>query len=70
MLPANQAIQLVTSGAFGLLYYHEAGAPSRILAERLLAGSGSNRTSSSVLDCRGALDLGVHHPSEQGAVSR
>ncbi|CAE7663380.1 unnamed protein product [Symbiodinium pilosum] len=23
MLPANQAIQLVTSGAFGLLYYHE-----------------------------------------------
>ena len=24
MLPANQAIQLVTSGAFGLLYYREA----------------------------------------------
>ncbi|CAJ1437349.1 unnamed protein product, partial [Effrenium voratum] len=23
MLPANQAIQLVTSGAFGLLYYRE-----------------------------------------------
>ena len=29
MLPANQAIQLVTSGAFGLLYYREVLKESR-----------------------------------------
>ena len=36
MLPANQAIQLVTSGAFGLLYYREASSSGPVRPVRYL----------------------------------